>query len=102
MTLGQLGGPQVQGDDDTTAGPIFFEHLDPGHQVAGGDDQNVPNRGDDSDTVSNPVAGNPPAVGSVASTGGAEFIGAVRSGMVGSSLYLEGPFTPIAYGTGSS
>src|SRR5262245_602634 len=37
----------VQGDDDTD-GTIIFERLDPGHQVAGGDDQNSPNRGDDS------------------------------------------------------
>ncbi len=35
-----------QGDDDTD-GPIIFENLDPGHQVAGGDDQNTPFRGDD-------------------------------------------------------
>ena len=54
VTLGQTGGQTVLGDDDTT-GPIFFEHLDPGHQVAGGDDQNVPNRGDDSDTVPPPA-----------------------------------------------
>jgi hypothetical protein len=50
----------VLGDDDTT-GPVIFEFLDPGHQVAGGDDQNVPNRGDDSDTVAvvAAVAGTP-------------------------------------------
>lgn len=63
VALGQT--LRVLGDDDTTgadpgtgfvAAPIFFEHLDPGHQVAGGDDQNVPNRGDDSDTVPPPAA----------------------------------------------
>jgi hypothetical protein len=50
----------VLGDDDTS-GPILFEFLDPGHQAAGGDDQNVPNRGDDSDTVGvvAAVAGSP-------------------------------------------
>src|SRR5579863_310787 len=45
------GGTQ---DHDTTAGPIFFEDFDPGHQVAGGDDQNFPFRGDDSDGFSAP------------------------------------------------
>jgi hypothetical protein len=55
----------VLGDDDTT-GPVIFEFLDPGHQAAGGDDQNVPNRGDDSDTVPNPAAGVPATVGSPA------------------------------------
>src|SRR5215813_7406470 len=35
-----------QGDNDTD-GPIAFEMLDPGHQVAGGDDQNAPFLGDD-------------------------------------------------------
>ena len=40
LTLGKTGGQAVLGDDDTTAAPIIFENLDPGHQVAGGDDQN--------------------------------------------------------------
>src|SRR5262249_38299353 len=35
--------------DDSSAGTIVFESLDPGHQVAGGDDQNAPFRGDDDD-----------------------------------------------------
>src|ERR1044072_8873291 len=43
-----------QGDDDTD-GPIIFENLDPGHQVAGGDDQNTPFRGDDNDGAGSPV-----------------------------------------------
>jgi hypothetical protein len=38
--------------------PIIFENLDPGHQVAGGDDQNTPFRGDDDDGAGNsPIAG---------------------------------------------
>jgi hypothetical protein len=41
--------------DDDTDGPITFENLDPGHQVAGGDDQNTPFRGDDDDGAGNPV-----------------------------------------------
>src|SRR6185436_7207527 len=46
----------MQGDDDTD-GPIVFENLDPGHQVAGGDDQNTPFRGDDNDGAgSSPLA----------------------------------------------
>ena len=46
---------EVQGDDDTTEGPIIFENLDPGNQVAGGDDQNTPFRGDDDNGLGNPV-----------------------------------------------
>ena len=34
---------------DSTAGPLVWEDFDAGHQVAGGDDQNPPFRGDDSD-----------------------------------------------------
>jgi hypothetical protein len=57
----------VLGDDDTTAAAVIFEFLDPGHQVAGGDDQNVPNRGDDSDsTPQSEVTGLPTPVGSPA------------------------------------
>ncbi|HKA18742.1 MAG TPA: hypothetical protein VKN18_10650, partial [Blastocatellia bacterium] len=59
---------RVQGDDDTD-GTIIFERLDPGHQVAGGDDQNVPNRGDDSDGAGTPVL----PLGSLES-GGFEFV----------------------------
>lgn len=44
----------VQGDDATT-GPIFFSDFDPGAQVAGGDDQNPPFRGDDSDGGGTPA-----------------------------------------------
>ena len=44
--------------DDDTDGPIIFENFDPGHQVAGGDDQNAPFRGDDNDG-----AGSPPLAG---------------------------------------
>ena len=46
------GGTQ---GDDSTSGPVNFEDLDPGHQVAGGDDQNSPFRGDDSDGGGNPA-----------------------------------------------
>ncbi len=41
-------------DEDTTTGPLFFEDFDLSHQVAGGDDQNFPFRGDDSDGFSAP------------------------------------------------
>ena len=69
---------RVLGDDATTdptpigpcgdpAGTILFEALDPGHQVAGGDDQNTPFRGDDDDG-----AGSPPVAG--ANAGGFEFL----------------------------
>ena len=80
VTLGVT--QRVQGNDDTTgaggttgggggvggtAAPIIFENLDPGHQVAGGDDQNPPNRGDDNDG-----AGSPPLTGVF--SGGFEFV----------------------------
>jgi|SRR5579871_28333 len=44
----------VQGDD-THAGPLLFDQFDPSHQVAGGDDQNAPFRGDDSDGGGSPA-----------------------------------------------
>jgi hypothetical protein len=56
----------MQGDDDSD-GPIVFENLDPGHQVAGGDDQNTPFRGDDNDG-----AGTTPLAGAL--SGGFEFV----------------------------
>ncbi len=63
-----LGNTQdVQGDDDTTTAVVLFENLDPGHQVAGGDDQNTPFRGDDDDG-----AGTPPVPGPL--SGGFEFV----------------------------
>jgi hypothetical protein len=60
---------RVQADDDTTDDAVVFERLDPGHQVAGGDDQNLPNSGDDSDGAGNPVL---PLGGSL--NGGFEFV----------------------------
>jgi hypothetical protein len=72
VTLGVTGGQAVQGDDDSS-GPIIFENLDPGHQVAGGDDQNPPFTGDDDDGLANPnTANNPPLSGPFA--GGFEFL----------------------------
>jgi hypothetical protein len=48
--------------DNATSGPLLFELFDAGHQVAGGDDQNWPFTGDDSDgqgliTSTVPLAG---------------------------------------------
>ena len=34
---------------NSTSGPEFWEHFDPSHQVAGGDDQQFPFKGDDDD-----------------------------------------------------
>ncbi|HYP30208.1 MAG TPA: hypothetical protein VE262_26115 [Blastocatellia bacterium] len=62
-----LGVTQRTQTDDDTDGTIIFENLDPGHQVAGGDDQNTPFRGDD-----NNGAGTPPLVGQF--EGGFEFL----------------------------
>ena len=75
-----LGVTQTIQTDDSTSGPIVFENLDPGHQVAGGDDQNTPFRGDDNDALgAAPTANNPgnrapdgPLVGAL--SGGFEFI----------------------------
>ena len=72
VTLGVIGGQTVQGDDDTS-GPIIFENLDPGHQVAGGDDQNLPFTGDDDDGIANPNSPNNPALTGQFS-GGFEFL----------------------------
>jgi Calx-beta domain/HYR domain len=52
ITITVLTNQSVQGDDDH-AGPILFEALDPSHQVAGGDDQVFPFRGDDDDGAGN-------------------------------------------------
>ena len=61
-----------QGDDDTD-GPIIFENLDPGHQVAGGDDQNTPFRGDDDDDpTAAPTVSSPNLNGAL--SGGFEFV----------------------------
>ncbi len=55
--LANLPNGLTQGDDATN-GPIAFEALDLGHQAAGGDDQNPPFRGDDSDGAGgSPLAG---------------------------------------------
>jgi hypothetical protein len=62
-----LGVTKTRQLDDDTDGPIIFENLDPGHQVAGGDDQNTPFRGDDDDG-----AGTPPLAGAL--EGGFEFL----------------------------
>jgi hypothetical protein len=55
---------------DSTAGPINFDDFDPGHQVAGGDDQNYPFRGDDSDGHTGPL--NPAIAGPL--NGGFEYV----------------------------
>ena len=63
--LTELPNGQTQGQN-TTNGPIFFDFLDPGHQIAGGDDQQFPFRGDDNDG-----SGVPPIVAPL--NGGFEF-----------------------------
>jgi hypothetical protein len=72
-TAGNLANA-TQGDDATTALPIVFENLDPSHQVAGGDDQVSPFRGDDDDGTGNPVLTAANVNGGVtANAGGFEF-----------------------------
>jgi len=58
-TLANLPNGAVQGDDSTTIGELAFEDFDEGHQVAGGDDQNTPFRGDDNDGAGNTVLAGP-------------------------------------------
>jgi len=53
-TLANLPNGGTQGDDATT-GQLVFEDFDAGHQVAGGDDQVFPFRGDDNDGAGTPV-----------------------------------------------
>jgi hypothetical protein len=97
LPLGQTGGARVQGNDATTSAAIVFEQLDPGHQVAGGDDQNPPNRGDDNDG-----AGSPPLTGLL--SGGFEF---VFGGPVGTAACTWNGFFwnsngNITFGSGST
>jgi hypothetical protein len=58
------GHPQ---GDDAANGPINFEDFDPGHQMAGGDDQYYPFLGDDNDSGGSPSLAGP-------LNGGFEFI----------------------------
>jgi len=88
VTVGLIGGQTTLGDTGSgfaTAGPIFFEWLDPGHPVAGGDDQNTPFRGDDDNGAGNPspipAVPNSSAAGTLLN-GGFEFL---FGGPVGSS-----------------
>jgi hypothetical protein len=45
--------------NDETSGPLFFESFDASHQIAGGDDQNYPSRGDDNDGAGTPTMPGP-------------------------------------------
>jgi hypothetical protein len=65
-TLANLPNGGTQGDD-SSSGVLAFEDFDAGHQVAGGDDQNTPFRGDDDDG-----AGSPALTGPL--SGGFEFV----------------------------
>ncbi len=65
-TLANLPNGGTQGDD-SSSGVLIFEDFDAGHQVAGGDDQNTPFRGDDDDG-----AGSPALIGAL--SGGFEFV----------------------------
>ena len=80
------GAPQ---GDDTSVGPIAFDDFDASGQVSGGDDQNTPFRGDDSDGFSNPPgANNPTSAGAL--RGGFEFnFGASGGQRVWNSFFLN-------------
>ncbi|MFY9556231.1 MAG: hypothetical protein WAV47_16080, partial [Blastocatellia bacterium] len=62
-----LGVTSTRQTNDDSDGPVIFEAFDPGHQVAGGDDQNTPFRGDDDNGLGSPVL-----VGAL--SGGFEFL----------------------------
>src|SRR5882724_8501699 len=104
VTLGNT--QRVQGDDDTTTAVVLFENLDPGHQVAGGDDQNTPFRGDDNDSGA-PIppgvaAGNPVLTGPL--SGGFEFVigGPVgAAGCVWNGLFINSNGN-VTFGIGST
>lgn len=87
ITLGQTAA--IQGDD-ATDGPIRFDDLDPSHQAAGGDDQNAPFKGDDTNGFSLPAGVNNPALGA-ALEGGFEFVFGVTggSGQVWNAFFLN-------------
>lgn len=54
MFIPNLPNGQPQGDDQAS-GPINFEDFDLSHQIAGGDDQYFPFRGDDDDNGGSPI-----------------------------------------------
>ena len=83
---------------NTSSGPVYFEHFDPGHQVAGGDDQMFPFKGDDSDGAGNPPIANP-------LNGGFEFIyGGVQSGVCTSpwNAFFLNSNGNVSFGAGNS
>ncbi|MGQ0604412.1 MAG: hypothetical protein ACT4QE_22250, partial [Anaerolineales bacterium] len=75
------GSPQ--GDDTTTSAAVVFDDFDPGHQVAGGDDQNPPVAGDDGGAIGSPAV-------SGFGNGGFEFwFGASSPSAVWNGFYLN-------------
>ncbi len=82
--------------DDVSSGPVNFEDLDPGHQVAGGDDQSPPFRGDDSDGGGNPVL-------AAALNGGFEFnlVNGAGGSSVWNAFYLNSNGS-VTFGAGDA
>lgn len=95
VTLGLAAGQTVQGDDSTD-GPIIFENLDTGHQVAGGDDQNSSFTGDDNDGAGNPAVAGP-------LNGGFEFAfgGPTGANSIWNAFFLNSNGN-ITFGTGDT
>lgn len=90
-----LGVTETTQEDDDTTGTIIFETLDPSHQVAGGDDQNPPFRGDDNDGSGTPVL-----VGAL--EGGFEFLfGGPDAECVWNGFFLNSNGN-ITFGTGDT
>jgi hypothetical protein len=54
-----LPNGSTQADNATSPTEVMFGQFDPGHQVAGGDDQVFPFTGDDSDGAGTPIVGGP-------------------------------------------
>lgn len=86
---------------DSTSGPEFFENLDPGHQVAGGDDQLFPFKGDDDDDTSGP---NNPAVTDPLAGGFEMIFGGIQSAVCSSpwnTLFVNSNGS-ISFGSGNT
>ena len=86
---------------NSSSGAEYWEHFDPSHQVAGGDDQNYPFKGDDSDGFSGP---NDPAITDPLA-GGFEFVyGGVQAAVCTSpwNTFFLNSNGNVSFGNGNS
>jgi hypothetical protein len=86
---------------NSSSSPEFWEHFDPSHQVAGGDDQQFPFKGDDSDGFSGP---NDPSIAGTLN-GGFEFVyGSVQAAVCTSpwNTFFLNSNGSVSFGGGNS